>query len=114
MGRTAEAVDACKKSFSITGRDAIAQMMEKTGIEDAFRTAACSMADFYQHHYTSPYDIAILFAHAGKRDEAMFWLGRSLEDVDLKLHFLKADPEWHSFRSDPRYVEYLTRVGFNA
>ena len=114
MGRTREAVDACKKSFAITGRDAIAQMMEKAGIEDAFRTAACSMADFYQHHYTSPYDIAILFAHAGKRDEAMFWLGRSLEDVDLKLHFLKADPEWHSFRSDPRYVEYLTRVGFNA
>jgi serine/threonine protein kinase len=114
MGRTTEALEACKKSFSITGRDVVAQMMEKAGIEDAFRTAACSMADFYQHHYTSPYDIAILFAHAGKRDEAMFWLGRSLEDVDLKLHFLKADPEWHSFRNDPRYLEYLTRVGFNA
>ena len=112
MGRTTEAVDACKKSFSITGRDAIARMMAKAGIEDAFRTAACSMADFYQHHYTSPYDIAILFVHAGKRDEAMFWLGRSLEDVDPKLHFLKADPEWHSFQNDSRYLQYLTRVGF--
>lgn len=113
-GRTAEAVDACRKAFSITGRDAIAQLMEKVDVEDALGTAACSLAEYYQHHYTSPYDIATLFMHAGKRQEALHWLDKSLEDVDPRLHFLSADPEWHPIRSDPRFSTYLKKIGFIA
>ena len=111
-GRTAEALDACQKAFSITGREVIARMMEKAGIEDAFRTAACSLAEYYQHHYTSAYDIATLFMHAGKQEEAIFWLGKSLDDVDPRLHFLNVDPEWQQLRNDPRFVQCLKKVGF--
>jgi len=70
-GRTAEAVDACRKAFSITGRDAIAQLMEKVDVEDALGTAACSLAEYYQHHYTSPYDIATLGGMRAMNDPVM-------------------------------------------
>lgn len=112
MGKKAEAVDACKKAFSITGRDAIAQVMEKAGTEDAFRAAACTLADYYQHAYVSPYDIATLFIHAGRQEEALFWLQKSIEDVDPRLHFLNADPEWRSVRNDQRFSGYLRKIGF--
>jgi TolB-like protein len=112
MGKKAEAVDACKKAFSVSGREAIAQVMERAGVDDAFRTAACTLADYYQQHYTSPYDIATLFIHAGKQEEALFWLEKSIEDVDPRLHFLNVDPDWQSIRGEPRFSGCLRKIGF--
>ena len=114
MGRKAEAVDACKKSFSITGRDVIAQVMEKAGVDDAFRMAACTLADYYQHNYTSPFDIATLFVHAGKREDALLWLDKSIDVVDPRLHFLNIDPDWRTLRGDPHFLECLRTIGFPA
>jgi TolB-like protein len=114
MSRKQEAVEACKKSFLITGRNAIVEAMEKAGIDDAFRMAAFTLAEFYQHHYTSPYDIATLFIHAGKQEEALNWLEKSIEDVDPRLHFLNVDPDWQSICSDARFVKCLKRVGFRT
>jgi len=114
LGKKAEAVDACKKSFSITGRDVIAQVMEKAGIGDAFRIAACTLADYYKHNYTSPFDIATLFLHAGKREDALEWLDKSIDVVDPRLHFLNIDPDWGTFRSDPHFLKCLRTIGFPA
>ncbi len=60
----------------------------------------------------SPYDIAILFAHAGKQEEALAWVGTSVQERDPKLHFLNVDPEWRNVREDPHFVEYLKAAGF--
>jgi hypothetical protein len=114
MGRKTDAVDACKKSYEITGRGAIAQVMETAGIDNAFESAARALSDFYQHQYTSPYDIATLFVHAGKHEEAVFWLQKSLDDVDPRLHFLNVDPDWCSIRNDPRFVGCMKAMGFIA
>ncbi len=93
MNRKEEAVEAYKKSFIVTGRNDVVQAMEKAGIDNAIEAAAHSMAEIYQHHYTSPYDIALLFINAGKREEALNWLEKSLDDVDPKLHFVNVDPD---------------------
>jgi tetratricopeptide (TPR) repeat protein len=114
MGRRAEAVEACKKAFSITGRDTLAQVMEKAGIDDAFRTAAVCLAEYFQSNYTSPYDIATLFIHAGKQEEALIWLDKSIEVIDPRLHFLNVDPDWCSIREDPRFAGLLRTIGFSS
>ena len=111
-GRKAEAVDACQKSYEVSGRGAIAQVMGKAGVDDAFLSAACTLAEFYQKQYTSPYDIATLFIHAGKQEEALFWLQKSLDDVDPRLHFLNVDPDWRGIRDDPRFAGYMKKIGF--
>jgi len=69
-------------------------------------------SEFYQHQYSSPYNIAILFSHAGKQEEALNWVEKSIEDVDPKLHFLNVDPEWQSVRSDVRFIKYLKKINF--
>ena len=111
-GRTVESVEACKRAFSLTGRGEIGQLMETAGVHDAFRVAACALADVYQHGYTSPYDIATLFVHAGRVEEALHWLGRSIEDIDPRLHFLNVDPEWQILRNDQRFISCLRTIGF--
>jgi serine/threonine protein kinase len=112
MGRRAEAVDACKKSYEVTGRGAIAQVMEKAGVDKAFESAACALAEYYQHQYTSPYDIATLFVHAGEQEKALRWLEKSLDDVDPRLHFVNVDPDWRNLRDHPRFSACLRRIGF--
>ena len=107
-----EAVEACKKSFSVIGRVDIVQSMEETGIENAFKTAAFKMTEVYRDHYTSPYDIAILFIHANLKDEALKWLQESIEVIDPKTHFLNADPDFQSIRNDERFIKCLTKVKF--
>lgn len=112
IGNKVKAVEACKKAFIITGRNVVAEVMEKSGIEKAFLSAASTLAEYYQHSYTSPYDIATLFIHAGKKEEAFYWLEKSLEDIDPRLHFLNCDPEWVGSRDEPRFTKYLKKIGF--
>ena len=112
VGKKAEAVEACRKSYIMTGRNIIADEMEKAGIDNAFLTAATILADYYQQHYTSPYDIATLFIHAGKKEEAFHWLDKSIEDVDPRLHFIDVDPDWDVIKDDSRFIKYLKTIGF--
>ncbi|MCK7522805.1 MAG: hypothetical protein MZV64_36565 [Ignavibacteriales bacterium] len=79
--------------------------MEKVGIDNAFQMAASILSGIYEHHYSSPYDIAILLSHCGNQGEALNWVEKAVEEVDPKLHFLNVDPEWKSMRNDPRVQE---------
>ncbi len=112
MNKKEEAIEVCKKIFSITGLNNITQAMEKAGTENAIETAAISLAEIYKYHYVSPYDIAILFSHAGKQEEALNWVEKSVEEVDPKLHWLNVDPEWQSVRNDERFINCLKTIGF--
>lgn len=111
IGKKAEAVNEVKKIFSFMGANEIVKAIEKAGIDNAFYTAANILAGIYQQRYTSPYDIAILYCHAGKQQEALHWLDISFEEMDPKLHFLNVDPEWKNVRNNERFVEYVNKIG---
>ena len=86
--------------------------MEKAGIDNAFQTAASILSGIYEHHYSSPYDIALLFSHGGNQREALNWVEKAVEEKDPKLHFLNVDPEWQSVRNDECFIKCLKTVGF--
>jgi tetratricopeptide (TPR) repeat protein len=111
VGKKTEAVEVCKKVFSASGANEIVQAMEKAGTDNAFQTAASILAGIYQNHYSSPYNIAILFSHAGNKEAAFNWLDISVEEMDPKLHFLNVDPEWQSVRSDERFIKHVRNFG---
>jgi len=114
VGKKAEAVEVCKKVFVAAGAPIVSEAVERAGVDRAFEAAASTMAEIYKQRYVSPYDVAILYAHAGKQEEALAWVGTSVQERDPKLHFLHVDPEWQTVRGDPRFVEYLKAAGFEA
>jgi len=57
------------------------------------------------------YEIALIYAGLGCKDEAFAWLGKSYQTRDKGLTFLKIDPCVDPLRSDPRFKNLLRRVG---
>ena len=112
VNRKKEAVEACRKSFLVAGANQIAEEMEKAGIDNAFQTAAGILSGIFENHYSSPYDIALLFSHGGNQKEALNWVEKAVEERDPKLHFLNVDPEWQNVRNDERFQKCLKIIGF--
>jgi serine/threonine protein kinase len=111
-GKSREAVDVCRRLFAVMNVTPVVQAIERSAVEEALGAAASAMTAIYRHRYVSPYDIAILFAHAGQQEEALAWVGTSVQEREPKLHFLNVDPEWRSLRADPRFQSYLEAAGW--
>lgn len=61
--------------------------------------------------YSSPYNIAALYAGLGNKDEAFKWLNTAYEQRDWQMESLKTDFLLDPLRSDPRFAELVRRVG---
>jgi len=57
------------------------------------------------------YEVALVYAGLGEKDEAFAWLEKSLEAHDKGLAYLKIDPCLDPLRSDPRFDRLVRRVG---
>jgi TolB-like protein/DNA-binding winged helix-turn-helix (wHTH) protein len=59
------------------------------------------------------YDIAIDYAVAGDKDQALVWLERALQARDSKITVIAVEPIFDNLRSDPRFVGLLRQMGLN-
>ena len=64
--------------------------------------------------YVPPYAMALVHAGLGERDAVFEWLDRAYAARDVHLIFLRVDPKWDGYRSDPRFDALLTRCRFTA
>jgi len=61
---------------------------------------------------TGTYEVALIHAGLGEKDQAFEWLGRAYEEHDQGLIFLRVDPSLDPLRSDPRFQDLLRRMNF--
>jgi len=112
MGKKSEAVEACQKSFLAIGMNDIVSEMDKAGTDNAFLTAANVLAEIYKQHFLSPRNIAVLYNHAGKYEEALKWLEVAIEVIDPQMLLINVEPDWQPIRNDPRFQACLKKIGF--
>jgi hypothetical protein len=62
-------------------------------------------------HYIPPVNIALVYNGLGDQNEALSWLEKACDDRDVRLTLLRVEPRWDSFRSNPRFVAILKRIG---
>jgi hypothetical protein len=58
------------------------------------------------------YEIALVYAGLGEKDQAFEWLEKAYEAHDKGLIYLKVDPPVDPLRSDPRFQDLLRRMKF--
>ncbi len=63
-----------------------------------------------KNSYTSPYFLAQLYAQAGDKDQAFYWLDTAYRERD-RLIGLNTDFLLDPIRSDPRFAELVKKVG---
>ena len=61
--------------------------------------------------YSSPYNIALLFAELGNKDQAFKWLDTAYQERDFNLISLKTDFLLDPIRADPRFSDLVRKVG---
>jgi TolB-like protein/Flp pilus assembly protein TadD len=59
------------------------------------------------------YEIALIYAGLGDRDQAFAWLEKSLAAHDKGMTYLKIDPCLDPLRNDPRFRDLIRRVGLS-
>jgi TolB-like protein len=59
------------------------------------------------------YEIALIYAGLGDRQDAFKWLDSAYRAHDVGLVYLKVDPCLDPLRADPRFVELMQRVGLS-
>jgi TolB-like protein/tetratricopeptide (TPR) repeat protein/class 3 adenylate cyclase len=62
-------------------------------------------------HYIPPYNVAMVYAGLGSRDEALASLDKACDERDVRVTLLRVDPRWDSLRADPHFKQILRRVG---
>ena len=68
-----------------------------------------------EHRYIAPYNVAVIYAGLGEKDEAFTWLNRAYDDRSYTLvEYLTTDARLDSLRSDPRFDELRRRIGLPA
>jgi serine/threonine protein kinase/Tfp pilus assembly protein PilF len=64
------------------------------------------------HTWVAPYNVAVIHAGLGEKDQAFAWLDRAYKDRSYYLAvYLTTDARMDSLRSDPRFGELQRRVG---
>jgi TolB-like protein/tetratricopeptide (TPR) repeat protein len=61
--------------------------------------------------YVPAYYIVKICSALGERDQAFAWLEKALEERDARLTWLKVDHKLDNLHSDPRFADFLRRLG---
>jgi TolB-like protein/Tfp pilus assembly protein PilF len=69
------------------------------------------LTELSKQHYVSSTLVAEIYASLGERDRAFEWLEKGYEERSSGMLYLKTDPLWDDFRSDPKFAELMRKVG---
>jgi TolB-like protein len=83
----------------------------RAGKVDAARKTILSLEEHVRKDGLGRYEIALVYAGLGDKNEAFKWLEESYKAHDEGLTHLKIDPCLDPLRSDPRFEGLLRRVG---
>jgi len=83
----------------------------RAGKVDAARKTILQLEEHVRNDGLGRYEIALVYAGLGDRNEAFQWLEESLKAHDEGLTHLKIDPCLDPLRSDPRFDGLLRQVG---
>jgi tetratricopeptide (TPR) repeat protein len=62
--------------------------------------------------FVTSYGVALLHAGLGQNDAAFAWLNKAFDERSHWLVWLRLDPRWNELRSDPRFAQLVSRIGF--
>ena len=83
----------------------------RAGKKDEARKAVQELME-YTKQGLGTWEVALVYAGLGEKDQAFEWLERAYKAHDKGMCYLKIDPPLDPLRSDPRFQDLLRRMNF--
>ena len=118
-GRLPEAIEAFQRGLALEGNtelwSGLGHAYAVSGRRDEAQKVLDHLKEMSEHRYIAPYNVAVIYAGLGEKDEAFTWLNRAYDDRSYTLvEYLTTDARLDSLRSDPRFDELRRRIGLPA
>jgi eukaryotic-like serine/threonine-protein kinase len=89
----------------------VARVYAKSGFRSAQSRHVELRKQLAQHRYVDPALIAYQSAILGDKDQTFFWLQKAYSEKSGGLQLIKIAKPLDPFRSDPRYIDLVKRMG---
>jgi eukaryotic-like serine/threonine-protein kinase len=115
--RYEEAIAEFEKTLSrsrdhITAKASLGYAYGMSGKRAQAEKVLADLEELFKQRKGSPYNIAMIYAGLGKKDQAFAWLEQAYLDHSRPLATgLKVSPTWDKLRSDARFADLLRRMG---
>ncbi len=111
LGSFQEAVQiAPDMAYAVAG---IGATQARAGRPDGVAAALADLDRIAAERYVSPVAYAMVHAASGNRDQAFAWLEKGFEERRGWLTYLKVEPMLDPIRGDPRFGEWVRRMGLD-
>jgi TolB-like protein len=114
LGRYDEAIVAYQAEAGLSAEEteSLRRSFATSGAPGYWRWRLARFQEAAPGGYVDPSMVAEFYGRLGEQDTMFEWLEKAYEARDGGLTFLKADPQWDPWRSDPRFQDLLRRIGF--
>ena len=113
-GMHTEAVAAANKAGELSGNSQSsayrAYALAKWGKLTEARAVLEELLKLSTTRYVPPYNIALVYNGLGEREKALDYLEKGYAEKDVRMVFLKVEPQWNNLRSDSRFISLLKRM----
>ena len=113
-GMHSEAVEEAKKAGELSRNSQShayrAYALAKWGKLSEAREVLDELLKLSTETYVPPYNIAVAYNAVGETQKALDYLEKGFSDRDVRMVFLKVEPQWDSLRSEPRFVDLIKRM----
>lgn len=110
-GMHAEAVGEAKRAAELSGNsqsDAYrSYALARWGKLSEARAVLDELLKLSTERYVPPYNIALAYNGLGDREKALEYLEKGFAEKDLRIVFLKVEPQWNNLRSEPRFLDLI-------
>jgi serine/threonine-protein kinase len=106
------AITLTKDGDKILAMASLGHVYAVSGRKAEARKILAELQTLSEHSYVPAFDMALVYAGLGERDNAFAWLDKACEEHSFNLSNLKVEPRFDPLRSDPRFANLLRRIGF--
>jgi DNA-binding SARP family transcriptional activator/Tfp pilus assembly protein PilF len=111
-----EAIEEMQRAVALSNKSTetlagLGQAHAAAGMKEEMRKVLDELSALSKERYVSPYHIAKIYAAAGDKEDAFEWLEKACQEHNPDIIDLNVEPSLDTLRSDPRFTDFLQRVG---
>jgi len=107
MAAEAARITASRADLVVLATASLGHALGTAGDRPGARAVLDRLLRQRQHQYVSPYDVALVYAGLGDKDQALDWLQRAYQERSSLLVFALREPRLAPLRTEPRFAALM-------